>query len=137
VCFALAAGPGGTVIYGHADSGPGVSLLRAPPTDGQAIGSLRDRIFPRFNMYTFTFIISMIQIVMFIITLIVGGARFDGAFVKGNNMLGPSAITFFWMGKILIAITCPYRYCLYTPALISCALALCLMDRWQMGAIDP
>ncbi len=40
----------------------------------------------------------MIQVVMFFITLIVGGAKYDGAFVKGNNMLGPSAITFYYMG---------------------------------------
>lgn len=35
---------------------------------------------------------------MFIITLIVGGAEFDGAFVKGNSMGGPSAVTLCHMG---------------------------------------
>lgn len=43
-------------------------------------------------------IVSVIEVVVFLIELIVGGARFDGAFVKGNSMGGPSAQTLCNMG---------------------------------------
>ncbi len=83
----MCAGPDGSVIYGAAESGAGVSLVRAPPTPDDPRGdSILYRVFPRFEMKTFTFAISMVQLAMFFITLIVGGVKCDGAFVKGNNM---------------------------------------------------
>lgn len=47
---------------------------------------------------TVTTVISLIDVVMFIITLIVGAAKYDGAFVKGNDMGGPSSLTLCAMG---------------------------------------
>jgi rhomboid protease GluP len=43
-------------------------------------------------------VVSILQFIIFIIELIVGGAKYDGAFVKGNDMGGPSAETLCNMG---------------------------------------
>lgn len=45
-----------------------------------------------------TTIVSLIDVIIFIIELIVGGAKYDGAFVKGNDMGGPSSRTLCNMG---------------------------------------
>ena len=43
-------------------------------------------------------VVSIIEVIIFLIELIVGGAKYDGAFVKGNSMGGPSAETLCNMG---------------------------------------
>ena len=50
------------------------------------------------SLYTLTSFVAIVNVTMFIIELIVGGAKFDGAFVKGNDMGGPSAVTLCNMG---------------------------------------
>jgi len=60
--------------------------------------SLISRCFPWISLYTFTAFISILEVTMFVVTLVVGGVKFDGAIVKGNNMLGPSAQTLKYMG---------------------------------------
>lgn len=45
-----------------------------------------------------TTFVSLIDLTLFIIELIVGGAKFDGAFVSTNKMGGPSAVTLCNMG---------------------------------------
>lgn len=62
------------------------SLSRSPCTDRSMCWK---------SMTTF---VSILDVVMFIITLIVGAAEFDGAFVKGNDMGGPSTVTLCHMG---------------------------------------
>eukprot|EP01083_Nonionella_stella_P105972 305169_1 len=53
---------------------------------------------PNFTPKSFIFIISIIQIVVFIGELIVGQIWFCGAFVSGNGMAGPSSTCFKWIG---------------------------------------
>jgi len=43
-------------------------------------------------------VVSLFELLLLIIELIVGGAKYDGAFVKGNDMAGPSARTLCEMG---------------------------------------
>jgi len=62
------------------------------------IPTISERFLPRLTWRTATAVMSVIQVLMFIITLIVGGAKFDGAFVKGNEMAGPSSRTLRYMG---------------------------------------
>jgi len=72
-----------------------VSLLQPrDPVDS----SLLERCFPWISIYSFTALISIVDVIMFIVTLIVGGVKYDGAIVKGNAMLGPSALTLYKMG---------------------------------------
>jgi len=105
---------------GGEDEGPTISLMRAPnndPTD--RVGSISDFLMPRFSVRTFTFVISVIQVIMFIITLIVGAVKYDGAFVSGNSMLGPGTDTFIAMGgKWLPDIKKGHIWLLFTPALL-------------------
>jgi len=60
--------------------------------------SISERLMPRFSTRTLTWLISVVQIILFIATLIVGGVKYGGAFVKGNSMLGPNGATFVAMG---------------------------------------
>ena len=53
---------------------------------------------PNFKQNTFTFYISVLQIIVFIIELIVGATVGDGAFIPENEMGGPSSYTFKIMG---------------------------------------
>eukprot|EP00823_Brevimastigomonas_motovehiculus_P003402 TRINITY_DN2064_c0_g1_i1.p1 TRINITY_DN2064_c0_g1~~TRINITY_DN2064_c0_g1_i1.p1 ORF type:complete len:325 (-),score=38.94 TRINITY_DN2064_c0_g1_i1:372-1346(-) len=75
--------------------GASVSLM-GPPYYG--IPPLSYRLVPWFSVMSFTFFISMVQVLMFFITLIVGGVKFDGALVSSNSMGGPSGETFLYMG---------------------------------------
>lgn len=74
------------------------SLLSVRPSDGGVLPTVSDVLCPRWSIRTFTFLISIIQAVIFIITLIVGATQYDGAIVKNNSMLGPSASTLKGMG---------------------------------------
>jgi len=60
--------------------------------------TLWEKLCPRLNPFTVTAILSVIQVIIFIVTLIVGQAKFDGAFVASNSMGGPSAETLLYMG---------------------------------------
>jgi len=100
-----------------ADEGPTISLMGAP--SNQPVPPISEKLMPRFNVRTVTFILSMIQIAMFIATLVVGQVMFDGAFVKGNIMLGPSTTTLRYMGgKYLPDIRNGAVWRLLTPALL-------------------
>jgi hypothetical protein len=72
-------------------------LLGPLPEDGST-PSIWQRLFPRITWKALTTVISFIDIIMFIVTLIVGGAKFDGAFVSENDMGGPSGTTLRYMG---------------------------------------
>jgi membrane associated rhomboid family serine protease len=76
----------------------GISMVAGPPTPPGYIPSITERMFPRANWRSFTAALSAFQILLFLITLIVGAAKYDGAFVKNNKMAGPSAITLRAMG---------------------------------------
>ncbi|ETO03841.1 hypothetical protein RFI_33561, partial [Reticulomyxa filosa] len=53
---------------------------------------------PDFGVNTFIFMITCVQIIFFICELIVGQAKYSGAFVKDNDMAGPDTDTFIAMG---------------------------------------
>jgi len=55
-------------------------------------------VFPRISKQAATTVISVIDVILMIVTLIVGAVMFDGAIVKGNGMAGPSAETLRYMG---------------------------------------
>jgi len=91
--------PGGPVpheVGPHWKDGIGPISLIAPRD--QMDPSLIDRCFPWISIYSFTAFISIVDCIMFLVTLIVGGVKYDGAVVKGNSMLGPSSITLYYMG---------------------------------------
>eukprot|EP01084_Bolivina_argentea_P095816 172256_1 len=74
---------------------------------------------PNFTPKSFIFIISIIQIVVFIGELIVGQIWFCGAFVTGNEMAGPSTDCLKWMGaKYLPCIQNGEVWRFFTPALL-------------------
>eukprot|EP00484_Ammonia_sp_Unknown_P023013 CAMPEP_0197037014 /NCGR_PEP_ID=MMETSP1384-20130603/14333_1 /TAXON_ID=29189 /ORGANISM="Ammonia sp." /LENGTH=319 /DNA_ID=CAMNT_0042467261 /DNA_START=73 /DNA_END=1035 /DNA_ORIENTATION=+ len=74
---------------------------------------------PNFTPKSFIFIISMIQIAVFVMELIVGQIWFCGAFVTGNDMAGPSSECLKWMGgKYLPCIQNGEVYRFFTPALL-------------------
>lgn len=50
------------------------------------------------RLYSVTSVLCIVQVLLFIVELIVGGAKFDGAFVKENKMAGPSGTTLKFMG---------------------------------------
>eukprot|EP00808_Paulinella_micropora_P010652 g33998.t1 len=102
----VAPAPGGGVGYARPQEqgqvhlpvtgeGPTASLMM--PEDPLE-RSLTKRCFPRARWKSATAIISIFEAIMFIVTLIVGAAKFGGAFVKGNAMLGPSTQTLLFMG---------------------------------------
>jgi len=76
----------------------GISFMAPPPRPDGLQPELSERIFPWIGWRRVTTAVCIIDVLMFIITLIVGGAKYDGAFVKGNDMGGPSALTLCEMG---------------------------------------
>lgn len=60
--------------------------------------NISDMLCPRFSWKSVTVALTLIEIIMFIITLIVGATMYDGAVIKGNSMLGPSSLTLRGMG---------------------------------------
>lgn len=84
--------------------------LRPPPQRGQGqiiamavhsndvLPSIRESLFPKFNVRTFTFVISMVEVAMFVCTLIVGQLFYGGMFVQTNPMAGPTAACLRAMG---------------------------------------
>ncbi len=69
-----------------------------PSFFGRPVDELSERIFPWHKLISFTTLICIVDVVMFITSLIVGATMFDGAFVKGNRMGGPSPWTLRYMG---------------------------------------
>jgi len=84
------------VVGSHWKDGIGPVSLIAPrdPMDP----SMVQRCCPWITLYAFTTFISIVDVIMFIATLIVGATKYDGAVVKGNPMLGPSSWTLYEMG---------------------------------------
>jgi len=83
--------------YGS-DGYEGISMMAPQPRADGMQPELSERIFPGIKWRSVVTVVSIIQVVLFIIELIVGGAKYDGAFVKGNDMGGPSAQTLCNMG---------------------------------------
>lgn len=97
-----------------------ISMMR-PPLDPNSppIPDMCPRILPRIGWKRATTVIIIIDLLMFLITLIVGGAKCDGAFVKGNEMAGPSAATLALMGgKCEPAIRDGDFWLLFTPMVL-------------------
>merc|ERR1719323_2109217 len=91
-------------------------------------------------MDTFIFVISVIQVLMFITELVVGATMFDGAFVVSNNMAGPGSETMRFLGaKYLPDIKAGEIWRFWTPALlhgvIQCMLCYRYEGRWGTGRI--
>ena len=96
-------------MMGNNDDGDGGSMY--PP--------ISKVLAPNYTSKSFIFIISMIQIILFIFELIIGGWFEDGAFVEGNDMAGPSSATLKLMGgKYLPCIQNGEIYRFLTPALL-------------------
>lgn len=57
----------------------------------QLLPSISESILPKFNWKTFTFAISMTEVLMFVITLVFGQLFYGGMFVRTNGMAGPTA----------------------------------------------
>lgn len=76
----------------------GISLMRAPGQMPGQLPSLGTMCCPGMKCVTFTTIISLFEMAIFIATLVVGAVMFDGAFVQGNQQLGPSSTTLEFMG---------------------------------------
>jgi len=74
---------------------------------------------PNFTPKSFIFVITMVQIVVFIGELVVGQIWFCGAFCVGNDMAGPSSTLLKWMGgKYLPCIQNGEVWRFFTPALL-------------------
>lgn len=76
----------------------GVSLMRSPNLRPMELPSIGAMCCPGRKCLAFTTMISLVEVAVFIATLVVGALMFDGAFVQGNTMLGPSPETLKFMG---------------------------------------
>lgn len=65
---------------------------------GNAVPKISERLMPRFKLRTFTWFISLVDIIMMLATFIVGQVLFKAAFVRGNDMAGPGTDTLQYMG---------------------------------------
>src|SRR5689334_523776 len=74
-------------------SGPSAASMQLLP-------SIKEMLFPGIKLRTFTAAITIIDIAMFIITLIVGQIWFGGAFVKENTSVGPSVLALSAVGGL-------------------------------------
>ena len=91
---------GGGYMQARSDSLPLPNGMVEPPPNffGRPTDSIMERIFPWHKLLSFSTFICIVNTIMFIATLIVGGVKFDGAFVSNNNMGGPSTYTLRFMG---------------------------------------
>eukprot|EP00483_Globobulimina_turgida_P003700 UN03706 len=88
-------------------------------SDGSMYPAINKVLAPNYTPKSFIFIISMLQIILFFFELIIGAWLEDGAFVKGNDMAGPSSNTLKLMGgKYLPCIQNGEIYRFFTPALL-------------------
>jgi len=81
--------------YGQEEPGMGIGLT--PPSAYGQIPSISERLLPRFTTKSFTFFVSVVDVLMFIVTLIYAGIN-DKVFDENNDMAGPSALMLFRMG---------------------------------------
>lgn len=58
----------------------------------------QDMLAPKFTKRSFIFVMIVLQVLYFIVSLIVGQAMFDGAFVVSNSLAGPSGLTLRELG---------------------------------------
>ena len=86
-------GTGPSIFQMMGDGGDGAGGSMYPP--------IKKVLAPNYTPKSFIFIISVIQIVLFVFELIVGATLEDGAFVRGNDMAGPSSATLKLMGGII------------------------------------
>lgn len=76
------------------------------------------RVFPYASVWSLTFVLSTVQLLMFCIELIIG-STFDGAFVASNGNFGPSPFTLCYAGgKWLPAIKAGRIHRLFVPILL-------------------
>eukprot|EP00455_Lapot_gusevi_P035566 TRINITY_DN3938_c0_g1_i7.p1 TRINITY_DN3938_c0_g1~~TRINITY_DN3938_c0_g1_i7.p1 ORF type:complete len:294 (-),score=49.70 TRINITY_DN3938_c0_g1_i7:66-947(-) len=125
----------------NADVGQ-VGLL--PPRN--AFPTIGEILCPRFHWKSFTMFISVVQLIMFIVSLIVGATKYDGAFVKSNEMGGPSALPLLDLGaKYLPYIRKGEVYRFITPIFLhagilhiasnlffQCRMGFSLEEQWEM-----
>uniref|UniRef100_A0A7S3YTX7 rhomboid protease n=1 Tax=Lotharella globosa TaxID=91324 RepID=A0A7S3YTX7_9EUKA len=71
-----------------------------PLTRRTMLPDLIDLFAPWFFIRSFAFLITCVEIAMFLISMYVGHVYFDGAFVKNNDMGGPSEETLVSMGAV-------------------------------------
>jgi hypothetical protein len=96
------------------DEDEAVNMAFLPPRS--SFPPLSQMMCPRFTPKSFTFVTSLVQIVVFMASLIVGATMFDGAFIQANEMGGPSSLTFMYMGaKFLPAIKAGQVWRFFTP----------------------
>lgn len=88
---AVPTGTGGPAPMSHGEDPPPASFFGK---SNDFLGNLM----PYGGFFNFITIISIIDVVMLIATLAVGASEYDGAFVKGNSMGGPSPRTLRAMG---------------------------------------
>jgi membrane associated rhomboid family serine protease len=87
------------VSYGQQEEeGMGISLLQPKPSPDGGPPGLCQMFFPRITWKAVTTVVVLLDWLLFIITLIVGAAKYDGAFVKSNSFGGPSGHTLCAMG---------------------------------------
>ncbi len=75
-------------------------MMKGDVLEGDVLPSLSQLCFPRVGCCFFVTWVSLAQVVYFGLSLYVGAKYFDGAFVKGNDMLGPSPATLEFMGAV-------------------------------------
>jgi len=91
----------------------------APGPHASPYPPLNKVLAPNYYPYTFIFIMTAIQICVFIIELIIGQIYEDGAFVSSNDMAGPSSTTLKLMGgKYLPCIQDGEIYRFFTPCFL-------------------
>lgn len=72
-----------------------------PQQNGTVIPSIKQRLLPRFNKWSFTFVISMVDIVVMLITFIYAGASGQKMFDAMNEMAGPNAKVLYDVGGMI------------------------------------
>lgn len=126
----------------------GGGLLGGPGGD-ELYPPMNKFLVPEFKMQSFIFVVSVVQVVMFITELIVGATMFDGAFIVSNNMAGPGSEAMRYLGaKYLPDIKDGQIWRFWTPALLhggilhifmngvfQCMLCYRYENRWGTGRI--
>lgn len=86
---------------------------------GNPYGPLKDFLAPGFRKKSFIFVITVIQIVVFVVMLAVAQWKYGGAFVKCNEMGGPTgAVEYLFGAKWLPAIQRGQVFRFITPAFL-------------------
>jgi len=86
---------------------------------GNPYGPLKDSLAPGFRRKSFIFVITVIQIVVFVVMLAIAQWNYGGAFVKCNEMGGPAgAVMYLFGAKWLPAIQRGEVFRFVTPAFL-------------------